>query len=51
MPSTPQPAFEPRSTIIRASIPVERAVRARADLQVRHLGGGRVRRLEVLARA
>ncbi len=48
MPSTPQPAFEPRSTIIRASIAGERPVRAGADLQARHLRGRRVRRLEVL---
>ena len=51
IPSTPQPALEPRSTIMRPAIAGERAVLARADLQVRDLRGRGIRRLEVLASA
>ena len=49
IPSTPQPAFEPRSTIIRAVDRGQRAVLARADSRWVTCAGRRVRRLEVLA--
>ena len=49
MPSTPQPAFEPRSTISRPSIPVKVPSCRAPTFRCVDLRGRRVRRLEVLA--